>query len=446
MNIRNTVRAVAVRIAILTGILIAITLFINLSWFDEELNKDLVALNTPRDVPMEGNAYPLFYGFLAAADRDPAEAGLKIIRTMQERSRAGEPAMLTNDEVDEILGHPGPEVWKGALRSTNCNSSVVAGLDCLDRVVTEATDANLDNPRLRLLIERFEQLLQVPRWKEFRELDYNSVSMPQPYGDLTTISRIRLGESIRTNTTARFLLDISQDIRFWKRMLDGGQNLMSKMIALGGLHFDAKILSTLMRTRKLSAEELRGMSDVLSPLTESERNIEEAFLGELWFSSMSGRMSIVDDWMSLSRLALQRNATANELYMTRTLPVRLRASLSAAEFYRQRAYEPLNDRMRFMPPPLYNLGGKLLLRGFVGYGTSSLNYISRVHDLDGRISLVLLQAEVALKADIGVQDVVKGSRYRNPYTGEPMDYDPSNGTISFPCLARPRDVCAVKLK
>jgi hypothetical protein len=445
MNIRNTARAVAVRIAILTGILIAITLFINLSWFDEELNKDLVALNTPRDVPMEGNAYPLFYGFLAVADRDPGEAGLRIIRTMQERSRAGERAMLTNDEVDEILGHPGPQVWKGVLRSTNCDSSAVAGLDCLDRVVTEATDANLEDPRLRLLIERFEQLLQVPRWEEFRELDYNSVSMPQPYGDLITISRIRLGESIRTNITARFLQDISQDIRFWKRMLDGGQNLMSKMIALGGLRHDAKFLSTLMRTRRLSAEELRGMSAVLSPLTESERNIEEAFLGELWFSRMS-RMSVVDGWMSLSRLALQRNATANELYLTRTLPVRLRASLSAAEFYRQGAYEPLNDRMRFMPPPLYNLGGKLLLRDFVGYGTGSLNYISRVHDLDGRIALVLLQAEVALKADIAVQDVVKGSRYRNPYTGRPMDYDFNKGTISFPCLATGRDVCAVKLK
>jgi hypothetical protein len=57
-----------------------------------------------------------------------------------------------------------------------------------------------------------------------------------------------------------------------------------------------------------------------------------------------------------------------------------------------------------------------------------------------------LQAEVALNAGSSVQDVVNGSRYRNPYTGEPMDYDPDEGTISFPCLATTgRDVCAVKL-
>jgi hypothetical protein len=157
------------------------------------------------------------------------------------------------------------------------------------------------------------------------------------------------------------------------------------------------------------------------------------------------RMAVMDGWVSLSRLALQRNATVNELYMTRTLPVRLRASLSAAEFYRQRAYEPLNDNFRFMPPPLYNLGGKLFLVDFVGYGTGMLNYISRVHDLDGRIALVLLQAEIALHPDRSVQDVVNESRYRNPYTGEPMDYDSGKGTIGFPCLATNRDICAVKL-
>jgi hypothetical protein len=59
--------------------------------------------------------------------------------------------------------------------------------------------------------------------------------------------------------------------------------------------------------------------------------------------------------------------------------------------------------------------------------------------------LVLVQAETALNADRSVQDVVNGSRYRNPYTGEPMDYDSEKGTIGFPCLSRNRDVCAVKL-
>lgn len=445
MNIRKIARAAAVRIAALMGILIGITLFINLSWFDEELHPDLVALNTPRDVPMEGNAYPLFRGFLAAADRDPREAGLEIIRTMQERSRAGEPATLTNDEVDEILGHPDPaEVWQGVLPSTVCGVRMGDGLDCLDRVVTEEADPDLDDPRLRLLLDRFEQLLQEPRWEEIQELDFNSLTTPEPGSALTAISRIRLGNSIRTNTTSRFLQDIGGDIRFWRRILDGGQLLMSSMMALGRLQVDAQFLSTLMRTRQLSADELRSLSTVLAPLTESERNIEEVFMGELRFSRMS-RMAIMDGWVPVLQLAVQRNATANEFYMTKFLPVRLRASMSAADFYRQRAYEPLNDEFRFMPPPLYNLGGKLFLLRLMGYGTSMPNYISRVHDLDGRIALVLLQAEIALHPDRSVQDVVNESRYRNPYTGEPMDYDSEQGTISFPCLARGRDECAVKL-
>ncbi len=442
MNIDKALRAIGIRLVIMVGILIAFTLFINLPWFDEELDPDLVVLDTPRDVPMEGNAYPLFYGFLAAADRDPREAGLKIIRTMQERFRAGEPATLTQAEVGKILGHHDPDrVWQRVLRSTNCDST--RELDCLDRVLAEPADANLDDPRLRLLLDRFEQLLREPRWEEFQELDYNSIAMPQPWSEITTISRIRLGNSIRTNTTSRFLKDIGEDIRFWKRMLDGGQVLISKMIALGYLGVDAKFLSTLIRTRQLSAEELRSLSAVLAPLTESERNIEEAYMGELRFSRMS-RMSAVDDQVWLLRLALQRNATANEYYTNLILPLRLHASLSATEFYRLRGYKPSFDKLRFMPPPLYNLGGKLLLRDW-GWSDFPFDHINRVHDLDGRIALVLLQAEIALNAGRSVQDVVNESRYRNPYTGEPMHYDSGKGTISFRCLAIELRACAVKL-
>lgn len=459
MNIRRTarailtrpipIRAILIRLVIMLGILIAFTLFINLPWFDEELHKDLLDLNAPRDFLVEGNAYPLFRGFLAAADRDPREAGLRIIRTMQQRSRAGEPARLTNEEVDEILGHPSKvKAWRHGLRSSSCNYRIEKGLDCLDRVIAEATDANLDKPELRLLLNRYEQLLQAPRWEEFQELDHNSLSVPEPWGDLSEISRIRLVQSMRTNTTTRFLQDISGDIRFWKRILDGGHWMISKMIAADFLRRDAMFLSTFMRTRKLSAEELRGMSAVLAPLTESERNIEDAFMGDLRFAGIGSR-SVLDSvggrWSWLQPV-LQENATANEIYVTHTLPLRLRASLSAAEFYRQRAYKPFRVKeLRFMPPPLYNLGGKLLLRKYFGYDILS-DQISRVHDNDGRIALVLLQAEVALNADRSVQDVVNESRYRNPYTGEPMHYDSKKGTISFRCLAPGGDVCAVKIR
>ncbi len=79
MNIKQAARAIVIRLAALAGILIAITLFINLSWFDEELHPDLAQLKVPREVSMEGNAYVLAMGFWADADKDPREVGQQYI-------------------------------------------------------------------------------------------------------------------------------------------------------------------------------------------------------------------------------------------------------------------------------------------------------------------------------------------------------------------------------
>ena len=65
--------------------------------------------------------------------------------------------------------------------------------------------------------------------------------------------------------------------------------------------------------------------------------------------------------------------------------------------------------------------------------------------MDGRIALALLQAEIALNADKDVGEVVQASQYRNPYTGEPMDYDVAAGTIGFKCLGTADEVCALRI-
>jgi hypothetical protein len=95
----------------------------------------------------------------------------------------------------------------------------------------------------------------------------------------------------------------------------------------------------------------------------------------------------------LTRLLTQENATLNEFYLAITTPLRWRASLGADEFYRESGYEPLNYDIRAFPPPLFNLGGKLVLKRMAGE-FSMQDYITRVHDLDGRILAVLLQAEI----------------------------------------------------
>jgi hypothetical protein len=229
-------------------------------------------------------------------------------------------------------------------------------------------------------------------------------------------------------------------------MLRDGHSLIAKMVALAGLRNDTSFLSTLMRSRPLNDEELEQIPLILKPLSDDERDIGETFMAEMRIALRSSKpFAIVLEgpgW--INRLVLQENATINEQYLKTTLPLRLRAAMSADEFYRARGQDPLSYDVRVVPPPLYNLGGKLTLK-WTASNMGIQDYITRVHDLDGRIALVLLQAEIARNPNRRVEDVVRSSVYRNPFTLEPMDYDPSDQTLGFDCLANSDDRCALKI-
>jgi hypothetical protein len=145
---------------------------------------------------------------------------------------------------------------------------------------------------------------------------------------------------------------------------------------------------------------------------------------------------------------LQENATLNEGYRVTIVPIRLRASLSAAEFYDREGFKPLKYELRALPNALYNLGGKLAQSRSAW---DPQEFISRVHDENGRISLVLLQAEGKQSRVPDFEAVLRSSVHRNPYTNEPMNYDAQAHTIWFKCLHAafhppdPPDVCSVAI-
>ena len=59
--------------------------------------------------------------------------------------------------------------------------------------------------------------------------------------------------------------------------------------------------------------------------------------------------------------------------------------------------------------------------------------------------------EIEERPDLDVATLVRSSTLRNPYTGEPMEYDSRTGTLGFACLhtashpPEPADQCAVAL-
>jgi hypothetical protein len=220
------------------------------------------------------------------------------------------------------------------------------------------------------------------------------------------------------------------------------------MSALAALRWAHDFLSTLIRERQLDAGDLAHLRVFVRPFTRDESDIGGAFLTESRTSLLGGMPYVAGDAPWPVRLLLQKNATFNQEFRETIEPMRGRASLEAREYYAYKAYEPLRREFHWAPGMFYNFGGKLALSRSAWDATQ---FSSRVHDEHGRITLLLLQAEIEDHPDLDVAALVRSSAHRNPYTGEPMGYDSRAQTLTFACLETAShppelgDQCAVAL-
>lgn len=427
---------------LLVGILVALTLFINVSaFFDESLHPELEQLSTPQTVVTDGNAYPLIYGLAASDDKDMRSAGEAIFGRLSSQHERGARISLTSEEMNEILGGNDLDAaWQAKFTALACNTRLA--LVCADDLIGEIESAGIEDSRLRIQLARFEEILRQPRLEEMEEMSADSP--PPAYGLLMRLARMRLGDSFQRDSTIEFLSRSMEDMTFWKMMLRDGDLLIAKMVAIAGLRNNLDFLAALLRERELSEDELQLLHDFVLPLTTDERDIGETFLAELRLVLLSEKPMVValGEPGLLNRLTLQEQATINEYYMTTIVPLQLRASLTSQEFYAQRGYEPIPYVLRSFPPPLYNLGGKRILSEWVSRFNAQ-DYISRVHDMAARIDLVLLQAEIQQRGPQRIESLLQSSRQRNPYTGAAYEYDQQSQTIGFECLSDSNDVCRV---
>jgi hypothetical protein len=451
------------RTRIAAGLLLGLAAFavlivlVNRPWFDEALTPELVALREPKSAPLEDNAYPFALGFMAPGDRDPRAAGIEIVRVLQARRDRGEPATISKEEKDAIRGKPltldglGTQSRPIAEPSAATKSIGVVclpryELDCAHRLIAQAVSLDPREPPLAVLLPRYETLLQHAHYVETPAPD-TTTPWP-PLGPIQELGRLRLAISFRTDPTTVFLEKASQDLAFWRMTLRDAQLLGTKMSALAAIRWTNDFLSTLMRERQLDSNDLGRLRSIVRPFTREESDIGAAFVSESRTEVLGGKPYVADDASWLVQLLLQKNATFNQEFRDTIEPLRRRASLDARQYYDQKAYEPLPRELSVTPTMLYNLGGKLAVSRSAWDGHL---FPARVHDEDGRITLLLLQAQIEEHPDLDVATLVRSSALRNPYTGEPMEYDPRAGTIGFACLhtafhpPEPPDRCVVAL-
>jgi len=426
--------------SLLLGLIVfaLVVVAINRPWFDEALLPGLVALRDSEAAPAEDNAYPLALGFLAAEGRDPRAAGIEIVRRLQGRRDRGEPATMGKDEKRAILGEPLTINGLGSKQTAAPSAAVKSlghiclpryRLDCAKQLITSAESLDPKDPTLAVLFARYETLLRQAHYVETPAPD--PMTPWPPLGPIQELGRLRLAISFRIDPTNVFLEKGSQEMAFWRMTLREAQLLGTKMSALAAIRWTNDFLSTLMRERQLDSRDLERLRDVARPFTREESDIGTAIIDETRTSLLGGKPYVADGASWLVRLLLQENATFNQEFRDTIQPMRRRSSLDARQYYEQKAYEPLPHAFQWVPSTLYNLGGKVAL----SRSTWDVHqFPSRVHDEDGRITLLLLQAQIEEHPDQDVATLVRSSTLRNPYTGEPMEYDARAGTIEFECL------------
>jgi hypothetical protein len=452
-------RAARIASGLLVGLvaLALLVVLINRPWFDESLDPELAELRMSKDAPIEDNAFVFAMGFLAEEGRDPRAAGIDIVRVLQLRRDRGDPATLSEQEKVAIRGQPLTLDGLGIkARDITAPSAATKSLgraclprfrfDCAQQLIANARSLDPQQPPLAVLLPRYETLLKHAHYVETPAPD-PTTPWP-PLGPIQELGRLRLAISFQTDPTDVFLDKASQELAFWRVTMRDGQLLGTKLSGLAGIRWTHDFLSTLMRERQLDARDLERMRSFVRPFTPEERDIGAAFLSESRTAMLGGQPYVADDASWLVRLLLQRNATFNQQFRDTIRPLRRRASLDARHYYDQKAYEPLPREFHVTPAMFYNLGGKL---GMIPSYWNWQLFPARVHDEDGRITLLLLQAQIEEHPAQDVASLVRTSTLRNPYTGEPMDYDPRERTLEFACLhtafhpPEPPDRCAVLL-
>ncbi|HUQ11494.1 MAG TPA: hypothetical protein VM146_14365 [Steroidobacteraceae bacterium] len=434
-----------------------LVVLINRPWFDESLDPELAALRESSDAPLEDNAFVFALGFLAEEGRDPRAAGIEIVRVLQARRDRGEPATISNEEKDAIRGEPLTIDGLGLkAREITAPSAATKSLgrtclpryrfDCAQQLIANAAPIDPQEPPLDVLFPRYETLLKHAHYVETPAPD--PLTPWPPLGSIQELGRLRLAISFRADPTGVFLDKASQELAFWRMTMRDGRLLGTKLSGLAGIRWTHDFLSTLMRERQLDSRDLERLRGIVRPFTHEERDIGAGFLSESRTAMLGGQPYVADDASWLVRLLLQKNATFNQQFRDTIEPLRRRASLDARQYHDQKAYEPLPHEFAAAPAMLYNLGGRL---SPIPSDWNWHLYPARIHDEEGRITLLLLQAQLEEHPDQDVATLVRTSSLRNPYTGEPMEYDAQAGTLGFACLhtafhpPEPPDRCAVAL-
>lgn len=417
---------------------IVVIFVINSSIFDEELLPELSAILKPKTpLAEEQNIYYALIGLPAADGKDMIDAGVQLTKRYRDNLENRQLDDITSQDHAEIMGSAMPDkLWK--KQYPRCNTRIDAS--CFENKKQLVSQNPITDPRLLLLLDRYNAILKMQHYEEIPSASFNQ---PSPsYDIMLKLSELKLFNSYLQQPITQHLDTLRQELKFWRQILSQSESILGQMVAVAGIRSALSHLSGIIRENTLSPAEIVTIKELLTPISPQENNIANAFLGEGRYIYELLQNPILENSVDygtpafLMRSLTQTNATLNNYYNEVTLPLielsKLATDDFADEVIKRAKRQTESKGVNVSLSSLYNLGGKLIARNFIA-GTA-YDYIGRIHDLNGIFELVSLQLDLKGLEGEQVTQAVESSRFRNPYTGQPFKVDLKRKQLSFKCI------------
>ena len=444
--IQKTLKIIGWIIAGTVGFVVAVYLIIlAINWRDRAPSAEAVQLaESFRNRPAladEDNAFVYAMGFGVAPADDPYQMGLKRLAWLYS-SQFGH-VDTTRDPLGKPFGYkahrlPTVRNFVEACRHDDpgCADAFRGGDSVFEQWVASES----------WLLDRYQALVHHPGWRESLPFD---VTAPIPwYGLIVDGQKLLLLDSKvlaehGDYVGARNLLE--EDLRFWRKVLESSDMLISKAVATAALNRDFELGDLILREIRPDKVMNAVPAGWDIPFSDSERSMRRPLAGEWTYMSSTLRNvgvaseglrndSVVSTGLTRLEMPLYRrqdsiNKSAAYFWETTQL---LSAPLDHYGDALNRA-AVLTSKTRqaaFPPRSPYNMIGQLLTGiGAYDYGT----YARRVADLEGvrRAALLAVTLRAANVRASGVGAAVSTSALHEPYHNRPFEWDEQKSAIVF---------------
>ncbi|MEW6996541.1 hypothetical protein AADZ86_02385 [Colwelliaceae bacterium BS250] len=293
------------------------------------------------------------------------------------------------------------------------------------------------------LIANYQQLITLPTWQEVAidtniNIYYGQMLSAQRLYLMTVLQKIN---TVEVQTTKNLL---EMDIRFWRMILSETHHLITKTIAKAAIERHFVSVQQALLTRTVNEKLALVPDSWLQQISKAERDFTKPLIGEWAYQqNLHKNIEFYEDEellvnitsMALSPLFKMNNSLnlSSQYYdifaqysLLKYTTMENAVSHLEVEIQQQQQCQFKYDALGF----LYNPIGKLIL---CFQQPNLAGYVIKIADLEAirRLTLLSFELDVEQYSAEELKAVVTNSKYNNPYTELPFNYDPDAKTLNF---------------